>query len=498
MNQKDKERKEQVAHIIDISDDYSLVVDDQEGVDDPYHLLWWEHKADEERTIQITLNRHTGNLIDFRIEEGNSILSGKEAIEENKARGIANVFLKKYIKEGYEFYTYVTVKDNWRGWKEVNYMQEVNSYPLPNTGCVVRVHPSGNVVHFRYNGQKAIEKKPLWPSEIVEENVVLENLKARQNMRLVFVDLTHSSCEYENGKEVKGYHLVYEPEPSHASINASTGEDLFGSEHYKLPPTVAVEKTKKGSRQGDIFELFGWDKESFIKVDETENDDEIRMKFVPKEELQKQKEEQNPYLMNEFFKKHLPMLKYNNLIGITVDKLTSELIGFIKLTEDKEAKQILSREECLQKAIQFLERVIPDITQYLRLWEEREEAEDGIERFNFSVYVNGIPAEYKHFMININAENGAVIHYSGESSKFIKGLLAYETTPKVTKEEALEIYREAIRVKLEWSIDHDVEETVYQLLYKQTTDENYKEFFDCSREIRYIDAHTGEKIWSKY
>ncbi len=27
------------------------------------------------------------------------------------------------------------------------------------------------------------------------------------------------------------------------------------------------------------------------KVDETENDDEIRMKFVPKEKLQKQKEE---------------------------------------------------------------------------------------------------------------------------------------------------------------------------------------------------------------
>ena len=40
-----------------------------EGVDDPYHLLWWEHKADEERTIRITLNRHTGSLIDFRIED---------------------------------------------------------------------------------------------------------------------------------------------------------------------------------------------------------------------------------------------------------------------------------------------------------------------------------------------------------------------------------------------------------------------------------------------
>ncbi|WP_228483152.1 YcdB/YcdC domain-containing protein, partial [Pseudomonas aeruginosa] len=84
----------------------------------------------------------------------------------------------------------------------------------------------------------------------------------------------------------------------------------------------------------------------------------------------------------------------------------------IKLTDDKEVKQILSREVCLQKAVQFLEQVIPDVTQYLRLWEEREEAEDGIERFIFSVYVNGIPAECKQFMVNINTENGAVMHYS--------------------------------------------------------------------------------------
>ncbi|QDQ07870.1 YcdB/YcdC domain-containing protein [Bacillus sp. BD59S] len=497
MNQKDKERKEQVAHIIDIPDDYRLVVDDQEGVDDPYHLLWWEHKGDGERTIQITLNRHTDNLIDFRIEDEKAVSSSKEAINENKAREIANTFLKKYTKEESEFYTYVTVKDDGRGWKEVNYMQEVNSCPLPNTGCVMLVHPLGDVMHFHYNGQKAIEKKPLWPSDIVEENVVLESLKARQDMRLVFVDLTHSSCEYENGEEVKGYRLVYEPDPSHAFIDASTGKDLFGPDHYKLPPTVAVEITKKDSRQDVIFDLLDWHKESFTKVAETEDADEIRMKFVPKEELQKQKEEKNPYLMNEFFKKHLSMLKYNNFVCIMIDKSTNELTGFIKLTDDKEVKQILSREECLQKALRFLEQVIPDITQYLRLWEEREEVEDGIERFSFSIYVNDIQVEGKYIMININTENGAVMHYSGEPSNRIKELLTYETTPKVTKEKALEIYRGGIRVKLEWSIDHDVEETVYQLLYKQTTDENHKESFGCSREIRYIDAHTGEKILSK-
>ncbi|OJE38051.1 DUF4901 domain-containing protein [Bacillus proteolyticus] len=497
VNQKDKERKEQVAHIINIPDDYRLVVDDQEGVGDPYHLLWWEHKEDEERTVQITLNRHTGSLIEFRIEDDNSFSSGKEAIEENKAREIANVFIKKYVKERLESYTYVKVKDDRRGWKEINYMQEVNGYPLPNTGCVVRVHPSGNVVNFHYNGQKAIEKKPLWPSEIVEENIVLENLKARQDMRLVFVDLTYSSCKYENGEEVKGYHLVYEPEPSHAFIDASTGKDLYGPGHYKLPSTVLIDKPLKSSPKKDVLDLFDWDKEKFVKSDGKVDEDEVRIKFVLKEELQKEIEEKDPYSMDEFYKKHVPMLKHDEFVVITLDKETNQLLSFFMWKDEKKRRTILSREQCLSKALQFLEHTIPDATKYIQLWDDYEE-EEGIERFSFSMYVNDIHVEQKYIMININAENGAVMHYSGESSKFIKELLTYETTPKVTKENALQIYIDAIRVKLKWHIDVDAEETKYELLYKQTTDENHKAPFDCIREIRYIDAHTGEKIWSEY
>ena len=47
------------------------------------------------------------------------------------------------------------------------------------------------------------------------------------------------------------------------------------------------------------------------------------------------------------------MLKYDNLVSVTIDKLTNELTGFIKLTDDKEVKQILPREECLQKHFNF-------------------------------------------------------------------------------------------------------------------------------------------------
>ncbi|EJS72309.1 DUF4901 domain-containing protein [Bacillus cereus] len=496
MNQKDRDGRSKVAHIIEITDDYKLVVDDKKNVDEPLHVLWWEHKEDEDKTIEIVLNRYTEELIELKVDDEEYFSSNNEALDNNRAKEIASIFLGKYIKEGLELYTYVTVKDDWRGLKEINYMQEVNGYPLPNTGCVLRIHPSGNVVHFHYHGQKAIEKKPSWPIEIVEENVVLENLKARQDMRLVFVDLTHSLCEDENREEVKGYHLVYKPEPSHAFIDASTGEDLFEPEHYKLPPTIFVNKPIKSSREKDVFDLLDWDKDKFIKVDEREFENEVRMKFALKEELQKEIEEKDPYSMDEFYKKHFPMLNHDKLVGMTLDKETNQLLSCLMWTGEQERRTILSREQCLNKALQFLEQIIPNATKYVQLWDDYEE-EEGIERFSFSIYVNDIHVEGKYIMININTENGAVMHYSGESSKFIKELLTYETTPKVTKEEALEIYREAIRVKLEWSIDHDVEETVYQLLYKQTTDENYKESFDGSREIRYIDAHTGEKIWSK-
>jgi len=245
MDIKEREGRGKVAHIIEITDGYKLVVDDKSNVNEPLHVLWWENKEDGEKKIEVVLNRYTGELIELKVDDEGYFSTTNEMMDDNKAKEIANAFLKKYIKEGLEFYTYVTVKDDWRGLKEINYMQEVNGYPLTNTGCIVRVHSSGEVVHFYYNGQKAIQEKPLWPNEIVEENIVLENLKARQDMRLVFVDLTLSSCKYESGEEVKGYHLVYEPEPSYAFIDASTGEDLFEPEHYKLAPTVPVEKNGK-------------------------------------------------------------------------------------------------------------------------------------------------------------------------------------------------------------------------------------------------------------
>ncbi|MBO1579208.1 hypothetical protein [Bacillus sp. XF8] len=90
--------------------------------------------------------------------------------------------------------------------------------------------------------------------------------------------------------------------------------------------------------------------------------------------------------------------------------------------------------------------------------------------------------------------------YSGISQSVIKELLTYETSARIRKEQALQTYRSALRVELQWHENHDTDTPKYELIYKQTTTESGEAYHIVSfmrREIRYIDAHTGEVIWSK-
>ncbi|MEI4619137.1 YcdB/YcdC domain-containing protein [Bacillus cereus] len=497
MNSKNEERKKQVAHIIGIPDEYHLVIDDQKTVDDPFHVLFWEHQDDAEKNIRISLNRHTGELIELDIDDEDYFQVQDEGISEEKAKEIAHLFVRKHIPKEYANYTYVYVRD-WCGVPAVHYLQEVNGYPLPNTECVVRVHPTGNVIAFQH--YYGLKEKPVWPESIVDEKIVLEVLKGRQKMRLIFVELLPSLYEYDSGKEASGYRLVYEPDPSVAFIDACTGKDLHGPEHYQSPPTVAVSVSESnGKQETDIFRLLTLDENQFVKISEDECENEIRMKFVPREELEGEQEENQTYLMDDFYKKHSPMLRYENPVVIGIDKESGTLLHYFNLAFGRDEKAILSREQCLEKALQFLEQVIPNVAAYLRLWDNYEE-EESPGRFCFDVYVNGIPVDCSLVMINIDTATGHVIMYSGISQSVVEELRTYETIAKISKEEVLATYRNALRVELQWHENNDTDIPKYDLIYKQTTTENSETYHIdhfMRREIRYIDAHTGEVIWSK-
>ncbi|WP_459499365.1 YcdB/YcdC domain-containing protein [Bacillus sp. C1] len=495
MNQKNEERKKQVAHMIEIPNEYHLVVDDQKTVADPFHVLFWEHQDDEEKHIRISLNRHTGELIELDIEDEGYFQIQGEVINEEKAKEIAHLFVKKYIPNEYADYTYSYVED-WCGMYAVHYVQEVNGYPLPNTGCVVRVHLSGNVIAFQ--NHYGLKEKPLWPEVIVSQERILKELKARQDMKLAFIQLFPELYEYDNGKEATGYHLVYEPEPNVAFIDACTGKDLYGPDHYQLPSTVAI-CAVNDKQEKDVFSLLALEERGFVKICEDECNNEIRMKFVQRGELQSEQEEKHTYSIDDFYKKHLPMLRYENFVVIGIDKVTGTLLHYVQWGPEREERIILSREECLGKAIRFLEGIIPNAAAHLRLWDNYDE-EDSLGRFCFYVYINGIPVDGSLIMINIDTETGSVLMYNGIAPSVIEELLTYETTTKIRKEQALETYKNALRVELQWHENHDVDPSRYELIYKQTTigsGETYHIDFSMRKEIRYIDAHTGEVIWNK-
>ena len=101
-----------------------------------------------------------------------------------------------------------------------------------------------------------------------------------------------------------------------------------------------------------MLDLLDWDKEKFIKVDEKEDRYEIQMRFVLEKELQKERKEKDAYSMEEFYKKYSPILKHDNFVVITLDKETNQLLSCL-MWKDERKKTLLSRDQCLDKALQF-------------------------------------------------------------------------------------------------------------------------------------------------
>ena len=81
----------------------------------------------------------------------------------------------------------------------------------------------------------------------------------------------------------------------------------------------------------------------FVKIDEKVDEDEVRIKFVLKEELQKEIEEKDSYSMDEFYKKHFPMLKHNEFVVITLDKETNQLLSFLCGRMRKKENNLIKR-----------------------------------------------------------------------------------------------------------------------------------------------------------
>ncbi|WP_020060896.1 YcdB/YcdC domain-containing protein [Bacillus sp. 123MFChir2] len=117
----------------------------------------------------------------------------KLSISKEQGKIIADAFLQQHASHTYKECTAIYINER-KASIVIEYRQEVNGYSLPRTGHVVEVDGDGNVIKFSNDG---IKEKPLWPSSIVDKEVVTKHLKQRQSMEPVFIQLSNSLFEWE-------------------------------------------------------------------------------------------------------------------------------------------------------------------------------------------------------------------------------------------------------------------------------------------------------------
>ncbi|MCM3735560.1 DUF4901 domain-containing protein [Bacillus cytotoxicus] len=492
MNQVDRKRVQQVAHIVEIPDDYTLVVD-EEKLNEDVHSLWWEKQENPEGYIQVCFRKETGELMELSIHKEN--FPKKLSISKEQGKRIADAFLQQHASHTYKECTAIYINER-KANIFIEYRQEVNGYSLPRTGFVVEVDGDGNVIKFSNDG---IKEKPLWPSSIVEKEVVTKQLKQRQSMEPVFIQLSNSLFKWEDGEIEEGYYLVYDPIPSHAFIDAHTGEDLHERSHYVIETREFPALSKKPQLEANIDRLFHIDKNIMKKVHEEEGETEKTIVWAKLPDKQEDTEE-NDKSFDAYWKKQFHMFQYETSITVKMDKETNELLEYCEWG-NHEGKPVFTREQCFEIALRFLGKVFPNYEQHLRVWSNQDDPdEEDPGHLHFYVYVNGIRIEGELVRVVVDGETGQIRTYRGTSQSLIQKLLTYDKEVKVSKEQALERYCQSLQAELRWFEEGEQEPPQYRLIYSQTTAENngkYNGDYSNRREVRYIDASTGKAIWWK-
>ncbi|AGL00139.1 DUF4901 domain-containing protein [Desulfoscipio gibsoniae] len=488
--------REKASSIVSIPENYHLVVEDNIADE---RLFIWEDPQHPEANIEITLDLQTGELIKLSIDKNqDNACSGADCAipSADQAKRIADEFIKQHLPDLRGEYTWIHIEAG-RRHMHISYRQETGGLPLPFSGCNCTVDSGGNITDFKHYGCK---NKPAWPASITDVKTVKQQIVEDLRMKLCIMRLYPSMHEVEDLE----YRLVYEPVPCLRSFNAITGRDLFEPDHYLMPRSHPVRPPQQAPEQqeNNIEKLIGVDPHLFVLVREKEDEEDIRYVWKKKEHAHQPVAIVEDRSFDAYWRKRLPNIwLFDNSIIAVVEKSTGRLRQLYK-DNTCAGNLALSRDECLEKALHFLQRVFPEYPHYLQL-QESKEPEDGQrpdrEFFAFDVYVNGIPVYLEIVRVSVHTATGEIGIYSGVSFEMISMLAGRNFHPRITEQEALKIYLEHLDVELVWEREED-DSCGYQLIYRPTISADRTPCtpeYGERREVQYIDACSGERIWSR-
>lgn len=510
--------------IVAIPEHYQLVMEDSIPIGaEKERCFIWEDPENEDNKIEVTLDLQTGQLIGLDIDEEKEEGVGYVCDEADEAKKVADSFLLKY-NPNQALYQWTHIEKG-RNNHYITYQEEVGGLPLPDRECEVTVNNKRNISKYRLNENlSGATNRPSWPSAIIAAETIRSRIIDGMRMQLTIAAL-HSSM-YEIKETNDEYRLVYEPIPEFRVIDAVTGNDLFGFEHYVMPPSHPIASSGTGqpwgqtsqtneSEQSVTIDLddrkvsalekqLGIHPEQYVQVKSKDDGERIHIMYKRKEIEEAEEFEQDALSVDAYMKRKWgnQLKNLDNTCMIQIEKSTGCLVGFNCFDRIDEGKPILSRQQCWQKAEHFLSQVFPDYHSYLQLEEDKIDPDEEsrlCEFFYLPVFFGGIPVNHERIMISVSTITGEICTYMGVSHEMIRKLAQHNFQQVISADEAFERYIDYMKIQLKWFIHYDEEPPVYKLVYEPSTskDDLSDGRGDYQQQLRYIDACSGELIWDK-
>ncbi|MDF2855770.1 MAG: hypothetical protein K0Q87_1621 [Neobacillus sp.] len=465
-----EELRKRAISMVSIPGNFQLYIEEYSGGEAMFS--WTNEEHDEDITVNLDL---VGNLLRLSIDMNNKTKDSIPSKTEERKERAERFFISHYPNALNDLTFYKSKKLTYV--HRFFYEQIVMGLPLDNAGCYIDIDSLGEVVEFTYKG---VKPTPEIPAILIPREKLIDHALNRVDFQLM---ITNLYTDIHNVAE-DGIHLVYDLEPYFMEYKADEMEPTLTIIHEEDEPQscVTLESPTNTIIQKKLSneEIIGISEQMEV-IREVDMGEETGI--VWREQDWEMKEED--LSMNGFFTRQT-----EDTVKAFISKKTGKVRSFIWFKERGGDLQ-LGREECYQKALDFLQMIDPDYYEYLQLivWEEEDETRRK-ESFTFQL-ISGydIPVQLELVMVVVNPNTGEIDHYSGPSFD-VKQLSQIPAKPAISKEEAREIFSNHLDFELAWSKDYDSETESYSLVYKAC--DQYSR-----TPIRYIDAMNGSVIFTK-
>ncbi|MGY3715913.1 YcdB/YcdC domain-containing protein [Sutcliffiella cohnii] len=328
--------------LIQIPSHWSLIIEDycQPNESAGYTLLSW---ADEEQNEGISMQLDPKGRLTKLSQERKEEKTDTKPLSDVDIKIIAEQFLLSHYPDALRALT-LNVNEKLENKYRFEYVQFVMNLPLPNSGCFIEVSSTGDILEFHYYG---VKKEPATPTNFISKEQGLTEIKRTLDFNLV---LSTIYAHTYNVKE-QGLQLIYEPNPSVLNYRADVFPPTLTINHEEeIPPqyvTLPQQANLNENKKWSIVELIGITDEMEV-IREVDMGEEKGVVWQDRNWEEKDRDR----TVEGFISRQT-----EGTVKAIISKNCGKLNSFIWFKE-RSGNLSLNREQCLQKAIEFIQKTI--------------------------------------------------------------------------------------------------------------------------------------------